>query len=454
MTLLRSLLAALVALLAIAGLALGDLPLGLDFQGGTQLTYVLDRGREEDVERAVDVFRRRLEALGQRDVAVVGSGAEIRVQCAGLDAEGLAQLRDVLGRFAQLRFVAVDDEAPLPPEAGTPPPGIEVATETVGGGGPALTVRYLVARGPSGTLALPAFLGTLPAPAGRAWAIGEEEEGGARRSFLLEPALVVTGDRIAEAEVSMDPGVNRPVVMVGFDAEGGRQFGALTERLVHRRLAIELDGLVRSAPVVLEPIRGGRAQVTLGSAQPPAEMLREAQALAVTLRSGALPSPVRLSSEAAVAPAVDRAHVLLAAAVGAVLFVALVVGALLRHRTRGLAVAAALPLAALLALAAFVAFDATLTAFSVAGIAIALLVLVATSALALERARRGRAYWPVSGLVTIAAHVSLLAAAMILFGTASGPTRGLAAGVVLSVPGALLAALVLTSTRPRSLETS
>lgn len=104
------------------------------------------------------------------------------------------------------------------------------------------------------------------------------------RLRILETDRVLTGAHVAAAEVTIDDATGRPNVRVELDAEGARRFGEVTGRAVQRRLAILVDGRVVSMPVIMEPITGGRAQITLGSGASMEEALREAQALAIALR--------------------------------------------------------------------------------------------------------------------------------------------------------------------------
>lgn len=449
--LVRILLVVMLAALALVVVWRGDIPLGLDFQGGARLRYALEApggGREDLAERALDVFRRRLDALEVGGVSIRRQGPDLVVETAATDAEGLERLTSTLGRFVELRFVALDDESPLPPAAEQGrPPSIAIDAEMAGAGPHARVVRYLVVRGPAGP-SLETFLSSLPAPEGRDWVLGLDPFSGkpeARRSYLVESAGEVSGERVVDAEVILQPPDAEPVVMVRFDTEGARQFEALTARLVHRRLAIVLDGLVRSAPVVQEPIRAGAAQLTLGAVQDPALALREAQELAITLRSGALPSPARLAEQDVVAPAIDGTHVTLAALVAGGVFVGLCLLAFLRYRAGGLVVAIGVPATVLLALSVFAVMEAILTSFSVAGIAAGVLAMLGSSVFALERARRQHGFWPASAIVAVAAHAAALFAGLVLFSAGAGPVRGFAAGLLLTVPGAAFVALAWTS---------
>ena len=75
--------------------------------------------------------------------------------------------------------------------------------------------------------------------------------------------------------------------MIHFTREGARRFGALTERIIGRKLAIVLDGRVMSAPIVQTAIRGGISTITMGGSDQQA-MEAEAQALVNVLRTGAM----------------------------------------------------------------------------------------------------------------------------------------------------------------------
>jgi preprotein translocase subunit SecD len=110
-------------------------------------------------------------------------------------------------------------------------------------------------------------------------------EQGACTDVVVAPETRISNEHIANAEVFIDPNTNAPSVSIGFTGEGGARFASLTTELVGRRLAIVLDDTVMSAPRVQEPITGGRAVITMGSASE-AEMRPEAEAIALALRGG------------------------------------------------------------------------------------------------------------------------------------------------------------------------
>jgi hypothetical protein len=122
-----------------------------------------------------------------------------------------------------------------------------------------------------------------PGPAPTAW-----------RTFLLEPEVMVTGDRVVNAAMRYDPEAikDQIYVILDFDSLGGEQFGDATERNVGNLMAIVLDGIVRSAPLIIEPIKGGSCRITLGAGTPQ-ELASEAADLVIVLKAGALPLPLK-----------------------------------------------------------------------------------------------------------------------------------------------------------------
>jgi len=114
---------------------------------------------------------------------------------------------------------------------------------------------------------------------------GEEDDG--RASFYLLGSVLVSGESITDATHSNDRW-GWPAVFISFNSEGTAAFSNATERLISRRLAMVLDGVTISAPVVNSRIRDGSVHIT-GRLS-----FDEAARLAVMLRAGALPVPVEV----------------------------------------------------------------------------------------------------------------------------------------------------------------
>ena len=98
----------------------------------------------------------------------------------------------------------------------------------------------------------------------------------------------------------LDSQFNEPYVAIDFDKRGARDFERITGENVKKRLAIVLDNKVYSAPVIQEKIAGGKARIT-GSFN-----TQDANDLAIVLRAGALPAPVKIIEERTVGPSLGR----------------------------------------------------------------------------------------------------------------------------------------------------
>ncbi len=124
------------------------------------------------------------------------------------------------------------------------------------------------------------------------------------RTFVLEDASILTGDDVRDAFAKMSngqPGQDGWSVMLEFTSRGGALFADATEKLIKRRFAIVVDGIVESAPVVQGRIEGGTAVITMGAGEME-EQMKDAKRLEVILRSGALPCPLTLEKEEQIAP--------------------------------------------------------------------------------------------------------------------------------------------------------
>ena len=133
--------------------------------------------------------------------------------------------------------------------------------------------------------------------------------------IVLKDRTLLTGATISNAEVRIDTQYNTPYVAMDFDAQGARVFERVTGENVKKRLAIVLDGVVYSAPVIQDKIGGGKATIT-GSFT-----MEEARDLAVVLRAGALPAPVKILEQRTVGPSLGQDSIqqgLLASLVGGI----------------------------------------------------------------------------------------------------------------------------------------
>jgi hypothetical protein len=135
---------------------------------------------------------------------------------------------------------------------------------------------------------LAANVATISLPPGLRFAFEHTAKGW--RSYVVRDEVELDGWSVASATPSVDPNTNRPLVLLDFDAEGARRFGVLTSRIAGNKLAIMVRGDIKSAPVIMSAIRGGRASIMMGSLGTYEDIEREQRDLVEVLKLGALPA--------------------------------------------------------------------------------------------------------------------------------------------------------------------
>ncbi len=270
-----------------------------------------------------------------------------------------------------------------------------------------------------------------------------------RVPHVVKKKTLLTGADLATARVSIDQSTSEPYVSVEFNATGARVFGELTEQNVGKRLAIILDNNVHSAPVIRERIPAGQAQITGGFTAD------EATDLAIVLRAGALPAPVKILEERSVGPSLGadsiRQGMIAILASAAVVFIFMVV----YYRLSGLIADVALGLNLLTLLATMAGFHATLTLPGIAGIALTIGMAVDTNIIIFERIREefrsgktvraaidagfSRAFRTV-----VDTHVTVLVSAAILYNFGTGPVKGFAVSLAIGIAASLFTAVFFT----------
>jgi len=269
------------------------------------------------------------------------------------------------------------------------------------------------------------------------------------REIALHDRTVMTGEFITTAHVSIDHQYNTPYVSLEFDSQGARVFERITGEHVRKRLAIVLDGVVYSAPVIQERISGGRASIT-GSFS-----MAEARDLAIVLRAGALPAPVTILEQRTVGPALGQDSIrkgFLACLIGGI---AILIFMVFYYRSSGLIANVALVLNIALILAGLAALGATLTLPGIAGIALTIGMAVDANVLIYERIREeirlGKtpraavdSGYAKATRTIIDANVTTLIAAVVLFQFGTGPVRGFAVTLTIGLLANLYTAIVVT----------
>jgi preprotein translocase subunit SecD len=282
----------------------------------------LDQIRDTAIQQARETIQNRVDGLGMREASVTAQSTDIIVEVPGADQAAFDRIRDIISKTARLEFQIVDDENNFVDTLTDLPAGITKQTEYVSAGvnKPQVPSSYLVADGKDARKRLTDYIESLKnankVPDDHEFLIGEADyvEGETKkpgesqyRTYLLFGRAEVTGQAIEDAYVANDPQQGgKPYVAITFNSQGAELFGELTGRNVKRRMAIVLDDVVASAPVIQTEIGGGHCQITLGGFRPYNEILNEANDLVLVLKAGALPVPIRASNEQMIGPSLGR----------------------------------------------------------------------------------------------------------------------------------------------------
>jgi SecD/SecF fusion protein len=396
----------------------------------------LKRLQEQTLNQSLEVMRNRIDQFGVTEPVIVRQGSDqIVVQLPGIKDPQRAM--DLIGKTAQLEFKLVDEQTSL-----NLPELIEKALK-----------EGKLKPGYDREQLNQALADKIP-PADEIYiekSIDRESGRLVSKPLLLQKKVLLTGDAVKNAAVRIG-NYNEPYVSMELNRRGGAEFARITGENVKRRLAIILDGVVRSAPQIQERIGGGRCQIT-GSYTPD-----EAHDLAIVLRAGALPATVKIVQNITVGPTLgaDSIHKgWVSGLLGTILVVAFM---LFYYRFSGVVANYALILNVIMLLGVLSLLNATLTLPGIAGIILSIGMAVDSNVLIYERMREefhagkplksgvdggyDKAFWTI-----IDAHVTTLitACALFLFGT--GPIKGFAVtlslGVVLNLFTALFGTRVV-----------
>jgi SecD/SecF fusion protein len=264
--------------------------------------------------------------------------------------------------------------------------------------------------------------------------------------LLLENNILMTGDMIKDAQVRIGGNFNEPYVSLDMTSRGGKVFAQITEKNVNRRMAIVLDEVVRSAPVIRERILGGSAQISGSFTH------EEAADLAIVLRVGALPAPVDIIQNMTVGASLGQDSInkgLSSGIFGAVIVLTFMV---IYYRLSGVIANSALILNILLLFSGLAVLNATLTLPGIAGIILSIGMAVDANVLIFERMREEFALGKsvrssVDGgfskafLTIVDSQVTTLITALALFMFGTGPIKGFAITLSLGIIFNLFAAL-------------
>jgi preprotein translocase subunit SecD len=275
-----------------------------------------------------------------------------------------------------------------------------------------------------------------------------------RPLYVLTDDAFMTGDLLEDATAGRDPQFNQAQVQFTLSRAGGRQFSQFTGQHVGDYLAIVLDGEVMSAPVVRDRI-GARGQIDLAGAP-----IEEARDLALVLRAGALPTPLRIMEERTVGPSLGADSIAQGQTAGLIGVALVLLIMIVYYRAAGVLAVGALLVYLLLVMGGMAGLGptgATLTLPGIAGLILSIGMAVDANVLIFERIREelaaGRATrtavdegfgHALSAIVD--ANITTLITALILFQFGTGPVRGFAVILSIGIVASFFSAIYVTRT--------
>jgi preprotein translocase subunit SecD len=315
---------------------------GSDYKLTLKPTSALDL-RKKTVASAIRTIESRIDGLGLVDASVQQRGAaetepEILIQMPGVDDPG--RIKQILQTAALLEL-------------------------------------YEVQEGPfsSRDQMLNQFNGILPAGTKAVRGMGSQESW-----FLLKRTPVITGRDLRDSRASQDQMSNSWVTTFVLSQDAAGRFGRFTEANINKRLAIVLDGQVRSAPTIQNKI-SDNGQITGAATQ------QEANDLALVLRAGSLPASVVYLEERTVGPSLGADSIREGLMSGVVGLVAVVLVMLVYYKKSGINATVALILNAIILIAILAFAGATLTLPGIAGVVLTIGMAVDSNVLIFERIR-------------------------------------------------------------------
>ncbi len=270
-----------------------------------------------------------------------------------------------------------------------------------------------------------------------------------RIPFLVGTDTGLGGDSLDDAFVSFNE-YGAPEVAIRFNAAGAQKFKDLTASHIGKRMAVVLDKVVKTAPVIQTQIGDGRAVITLGGGRDREKSMDEAKMISTSLRAGALPATLEQLEERRVGPslgadAIKKAQ--FASYMGAFLIVLFM---LLRYKGMGMVSNVALGINILSVFALLTSFGATLTLPGIAGIALTVGFAVDANVLINERMREElrngasfvsavREGYARAMSAILDANITTAATALVLLYFGTGPVRGFAVTLLIGIATTLFA---------------
>ncbi|MDR0329606.1 MAG: protein translocase subunit SecD [Rickettsia sp.] len=360
--------------------------------------------RYQVIAQSIEIIRMRVDSTGTTEPNIQRQGDKhILLQVPG--EENPQQLKNILGKTAKLTFHLVDETANIQ--------------------------QALNGHLPFGSIL-----------------VKGENENKQEYYVVVKKKAIVSGDQLTTAQASFNQN-SQPAVAFSFNNLGSKLFAEITKNNSGKRLAIVLDNKLLSAPVINEPILGGSG-IILGNFT-----VESANELALLLRAGSLPAPLKIIEERTVGPNLGADSIEAGKKAGMIGFVSVVIFMIWSYGILGIFANIALSLALLYILALLSLFQATLTLPGIAGIILTIGMAVDANVLIYERIREElkkgasnlyaiRMGFESAFATILDSNVTTLIAAFLLFIFGAGGIKGFAVTLTIGIISSMFSAIIIT----------
>jgi preprotein translocase subunit SecD len=272
-----------------------------------------------------------------------------------------------------------------------------------------------------------------------------------RAFYVLDARPIITGEYLVDANPRTDP-IEGTIVDFRLSREGGRRFMAETGRHIRDYMAIVLDSVVMGRPPVIQSAIGTNGQITMGGKD-----LQAAQDLALVLRAGALPVPLKVAEVRQIGASLGQDSIVAGVRAGVIAVVLVVVIMLVYYRFSGLLAVGGLALYMLYTMAVLAGFGAVLTLPGLAGFVLSIGIAVDANVLIFERIREelDRGKTPRTAIdegfrhamsAIIDSNVTTVLTAAVLYTYGTGPVRGFAVTLIAGILASMVTSIFVVRT--------
>ncbi len=267
--------------------------------------------------------------------------------------------------------------------------------------------------------------------------------------YVLKKDPELTGGVVVNARSNIDPTSNSAVVYMEMNSDGSADWARITGANINKQIAIVLDNVVYSAPVVRSKITGGSSQIEGMS------NIQEAKLLEIVLKAGALPAPLAIIEERTVGPSLGEDSIQKGFYSSIIALILVAIFMIVYYRFAGSVADIALAFNMIVIMGVMASFQATLTLPGIAGMILSIGMAVDSNVLIYERIREELAGGkPIKTAIDIGykkafsaifdGHVTSIITAIILYQFGTGPIQGFALTLLIGLIANLFTAIVMT----------